>query len=251
MPPLQLTVDTLDDVPEALRDQYTQVDGGKFRLQIDGYEDPTALKSALQKERDAARKAAQQAKAWAELGKSPEEIAELVAAAEKAAEDKAKQGGEWDKLRQQIIDKHTAELVKKDERISALTLSLERRLIEADATAAIAAAKGVPELLLPHVRSRVRVIEEDGEFKVQVVDASGTQRVDGKGQPLSIADLVGEMRSDPIFGRAFDSSVANGGGAGSAGGSGGAGATKGKWTGSESERIAAIRNKFPDLKSAG
>ena len=99
---------------------------------------------------------------------------------------------------------------------------LERRLIDADATAAIAAAKGVPALLLPHVRASVKVIEEDGDFKVQVVDAQGNPRVNGKGEFLSIADLVGEMRQSDVYGRAFEPTGTTGGGA--TGGSGGGGA---------------------------
>ena len=88
-------------------------------------------------------------------------------------------------------------------------------MIDADATAAIAAAKGVPALLLPHVRSAVRVIEEGGDFKVQVVDAAGNPRVNGKGEFLSIADLVGEMRQSDVFGRAFEPTGTTGSGAAS------------------------------------
>lgn len=52
--PLQLVVDSIDSVPEALRDQYKEANG-KFRLDLDGYEDPAGLKTALQKERDNAK----------------------------------------------------------------------------------------------------------------------------------------------------------------------------------------------------
>jgi hypothetical protein len=57
------------------------------------------------------------------------------------------------------------------------------------------------------------VIEEDGDFKVQVVDASGNPRVNGKGEFLSIADLVGEMRQSEVFGRAFEPTGTTGSGA--------------------------------------
>lgn len=48
---LQFEVDSLDSIPEGQRELYAEVDGGKFRLDLDGYEDPTGLKSALEKER--------------------------------------------------------------------------------------------------------------------------------------------------------------------------------------------------------
>ena len=95
--PLQLTVDTLDAVPENLRSLYSEADG-KFRLAVDGLEDTAGLKSALQKEREAARTAEKQSKAWMALGKTPEEIAALIDAQRKAEEDRALKGGEFDKL---------------------------------------------------------------------------------------------------------------------------------------------------------
>ena len=217
---IPMTSDTLEAIPEAQRALYKE-SNGKFVLDVDGYEDPVGLKSALGKERDRANTAEKQAKAWASMGKTPDEITALVQAAAQAETDKLGKSGEWDKLKAQMADQHKAELAKKDGRIGTLTKSLEARLIDADATAAIAAAKGVPALLLPHVRAAVKVIEENGDFKVQVVDAAGNPRVNGKGEFLSIADLVAEMKTDDIFGRAFEPSGTTGSGAANSGASGG------------------------------
>lgn len=221
---LQFSVDKLDQVPEAQRGLYKQDTSGKFVLDLDGYEDPVGLKSALNKERDAAQAAAKQVRAWAALGKTPEEIQALVDTQAQAERDKLTKGGEWDKLKAQMADQHKVEIGRKDERITTLTRSLERRLIDADATSAIAAAKGVPALLLPHVRASVKVIEDGGDFKVQVVDVSGNPRVNSKGEFLSITDLVGEMRQSDVFGRAFEPSGTTGSGA--TGGGSGAGGSK-------------------------
>lgn len=210
--PLPFQVDAIDAIPEAQRALYKE-SNGKFVLDVDGYEDPAGLKSALEKERKAAREAARQASQWQNLGKTPEEIQELLEAQRKAEEDNAAKGGDWDKLKAQMLTQHQQEIAKREEREKKLQSSLERRLIDADATAAIADAKGVPALLLPHVRAAVRVVEEDGEFRVQVVDAHGNPRVDGKGEPLSIKDLVSEMRQSDVFGRAFEPTGTSGGGA--------------------------------------
>ena len=134
--PLQLTVDTLDAVPENLRSLYSEADG-KFRLAVDGLEDTAGLKSALQKEREAARTAEKQAKAWMALGKTPEEIAALVDAQRKAEEDRALKGGEFDKLKAQMNEQHKAELAKKDGAVVAMRAHLERFLVDAQATTAI------------------------------------------------------------------------------------------------------------------
>lgn len=242
---LEFTVDSIDTIPEAQRSLYKQA-GEKYVLDVSGYEDPVGLKSALTKEREAAKTATRQAAQWASLGKTPEEITALVEAQAQAERDKLTKGGEWDKLKAQMADQQKAELGKKDERIGALTKSLERRLVDADATAAIAAAKGVPALLLPHVRAQVKVIEDGGEFRAQVVDAQGNPRVNGKGEFLSIADLVAEMREDAIFGRAFEPSGTAG--SGTQGGSGGnRQPAKGDLGGSKTDRVAALASRFPEL----
>lgn len=216
---LQLVVDDLETVPEPLRANYKEADG-KYRLDLEGYEDPAGLKSALEKERKAAREASKQVTAWQSLGKTPEEIQTLLEAQRKADEASAEKNGEWDKLKAQMLEQHTRERETLEAKAKAKDAAIERHLIDAQATAAIAEAKGVPALLLPHVKASVRVVEEDGEYAVRVVDGKGNPRVNGKGDYLSIADLVGEMRQSDVFGRAFDADGRTGGGAGpsSAGG---------------------------------
>lgn len=222
---LKMTVDSLEAIDETLRDFYEQ-DGDKFKLKVEGIEPVDGLKSALQKERADRAAAEKQAKAWSAVGKTPDEIKELLAAQEKADEDKATRAGEWDKLKAQMNEKHQTELKSREDKIAAMQSTLERHLIDATATAAIAAEKGVPDLLLPHVQRHVRVVDEDGEFAVKVVDARGDPRVDAKGEPLTIADLVKEMKASEIFGRAFEASGNTGSGKQPGSGSGGTGTAK-------------------------
>lgn len=209
--PLPFTVDAIDTIPEAQRSLYKETNG-KFVLDVDGYEDPANLKSALQKERDAAKNATKQAQAWAAIGKTPEEIQQLLEAQAQAERDKLTKGGEWDKLREQMATQHKTELSKKDEAIQAREAALSRHLIDAAAVTALAEAKGSAALLLPHIRAAVKVVEEDGEYVVRVIDKNGP-RVNGKGEFLTIKDLVVEMRQSEEFGRAFDASGTTGGGA--------------------------------------
>lgn len=219
---LKLTLDSLDAVDEPLRGLYEEADG-KFKLRVEGVEDTSGLRSALEKERKAARELAKKVQRWEALGKSDEEIAELLRKAEDAETSEAERKGEWDKLRAQMNEKHEAALKAKDETVGAMRARLNAELVDAKAVAAIAAAKGVPELLLPHVQRHVRV---DDEFNVQVVDAKGDPRVNGKGEPLTIAELVAEMRGSEVFGRAFEGSGHSGSGTPPGSGAGGAGARK-------------------------
>jgi hypothetical protein len=129
--------------------------------------------------------------------------------AQEARQTEAERKGEWDKLRTQMNDKHAQDLKGKDETIGAMKKRLETELIDKTAVSAIAAAKGSPDLLLPHVQRHVKV---DDDFNVVVVNAKGEPRVNGKGEPLSIADLIEEMKTNETFGRAFEGSGHSGSG---------------------------------------
>ena len=243
---LQLTVDKIDTLPEPIRALYKPA-GDKFQLDLDGYQDPTNLKSALEAERLEKRDAVKQAKAWKDLGKTPEEIQELLAAQKQADQDKLTKAGEWDKLRGQMTEQHQTELARREESAKALRGQLERHLVDAAAATALAAAEASPELLMPHVKAKVKVIEENGEFLVRVVDAAGNPRVDGKGEFLSITELVSEMRQNPIYAPCFPK--AQGSNApGSLPGARAGSAAKGKIDGTEAERVAYLQSKFPDLR---
>lgn len=54
--PLPFITDSLESLDENVHSLYIE-ENGRFRLNIEGYEDPNGLKTALQKERDAARDA--------------------------------------------------------------------------------------------------------------------------------------------------------------------------------------------------
>lgn len=209
---LKAVVENLDSVEESHRSLYVQ-DGGKYRLNVEGAVSETeigGLKSALQKERERAKQLEKLAKA-AE-GIDLEEYQTLKTEAESRAQKDAEKKGEWDKLRAQMLEKHQTELKTREEKVGLMRTALESYLVDAGATQELAAAKGVPGLLLPHVKSQVKVIEEDGSFQVRVVNAKGEPRVNGDGQFMTIKDLVSEMRQSEIYARAFEGSGASGSG---------------------------------------
>lgn len=208
---LKLTAEEWKGLSEGLRGLYEEK-GGEYLLSIEGLEDTSGLKSALEKERKARSEYEKAAKRYEGLGKSPEEITELVKAQEEAEKAKLEQKGEWEKLKAQLLENHKKELGTRDEAVQKMRTTLESFLVDAAATEAIATAKGIPQLLLPHVKSAVKVVEEDGKYLVRVVGKDGTPRMNAKGEFLGIKDLVSEMRESDIFARAFDGSGTSGGG---------------------------------------
>lgn len=225
--PVSYAVDSLEGIDESLKSFYVEKDG-KFVLDVEGTDNLTreAVSTATRranKEAETERLKRKELEAkvskWEALGKSDEEIAELIARTSESESKDAEKKGDVERIKQQMLDLHTKELKKRDTAIesannlaAAMRQQLENHLIDANATAAIAANKGVPELLLPHVRKRVKVVEEDGSFKVQVLEPNGEPAYNGKGEPLSISEMVEGMRSSDIFGRAFESSGAMGSG---------------------------------------
>ena len=213
MAKLKSVVASLSEVDEKFHDLYAVSADGKFRLDADGYEDVSGLKTALEAERKAARDLQGRFK-----GIDPEKHAALLKEAEEREVEKAKAAGDFKSLEDKLRADTAKEISAREDRIKALNGSLESHLVDAQATAAIAAAKGSTGLLLPHVKARVKVVEIDGKHVVRVTNEKGEDRSDAKGQPLTIEAYVAEMKASETYGRAFDASTAGGGGMPGAGG---------------------------------
>jgi len=172
---------------------------------------------AIELNRNEALKEAKAAKARlaAFEGIDPEEHKTLKAQAEEAARKKAAAEGDFKSIEEQLKALHATELGARDKTITKLRSALEQRLVDAEATRELAEAKGSAKVLLPHVKARVKVVEsDDGAFSVQVVDERGNQRLaDGQGTPMTLKQLVEELRADSEFARAFEGTGSSGGGA--------------------------------------
>lgn len=238
---LKLTVDSLDSVPENVRDLYKEVDG-KFRLDLDGYEDPAGLKSALQSEREAAKAATKQVNAWKALGKTPEEIQELLQRLETDEDAKLIAAGKMDEVVQKRTERmqteHTRRLQAEAEgrtKAEAKAAKLAERALSSVLRDAAAQAGALPEALDDVVRrgNGLWILNDDGD----VVAMNGDQVVLGKDgkAPLSPKEWAESIRdSAPYFWPATR-------GSGAPGSNGGAQSNAGNFGGSKAERLAAIK----------
>ena len=107
--------------------------------------------------------------------------------------------------------------------------AMESHLIDAAAANELARHSDTPRLLMPHVRAMMKVVKEEGQFVSRIVDpATGTVRI-GKGQgttPMTLSELIDEMRSNPEYAPAFRGTGSSGGGASKSVASGGGGGSK-------------------------
>jgi len=220
MTELQATLPTLDGIDEAIAGFYTEQEDGTFLLSVVGtggfeLENTAALKSALGKERANAAASNKALKAYEGI-----DAIEAREALEKMTEvanfDPDKRVEEAIAAREkQLIKQHDMALSSLKEENSNLVSNLEQNLITSSATKAIAESEGSVDLLLPHVLNQTRMRRtENGSFIAEVVDNTGNPRIgDTQGNPMTIPQLVDEMKSSDSFARAFNSSGATGSGA--------------------------------------
>lgn len=232
-----------EDVPEALLEHYKEQSDGRWMLQGEGIEDVTNLKTALSTEREDRKKAETTVKAFEKAGitdpkaaadalKRIEELGDLdpEKEAEKIASTKFKV------LQDQLVAKHAEELAAKESEVSDTVSQIEELMIRADGASAIAGEKGSIELLMPIIKSSTRLVRDNGKFAVEVVDSAGNARIgNSAGAPMTIPELVAELKTNDTYGRAFDASGTSG--SGGPGDKGGGTLPKGKVSSSDQDGL--------------
>lgn len=212
------TVDeeTLARAPEAYRGAYEKGDDGKYAIAPafkPFIESITGLGTALKAERGVTKTL-----------KGTKDISEALKETfgfDKIEDVKAK----WDeyaaaaaagskidpaKIKADIQATFDKDMSKKDQQLADMQSSLERYMVKGSATSALAAAKGNTVLLEPHILARTKVVADNGEYVVRVLDASGDYRGNGRGGFMTVEDLVAEMKSDTVFAAAFESDAPRG-----------------------------------------
>jgi len=221
---LKMLVEKIDDVEEANRPLYVEKDG-KFRLDVDGYEDIAPLKAQLTRvnRENASRRVA--VERFEKLGKTADELEEILAQFDEMREkiEAGHKPEDLDLIRKQAAETATKEAAKaiKKAQDEATTAAQERDAIrtqyERSATntavlAAITEHKGNLKLLEHRVLHYVRPKQEDGRLRLRVVDDNGEERFNSKGEPMTPSELVAEMAQQDEFAGAFAGSGNSGGG---------------------------------------
>lgn len=203
--------ETPDVIPKEFQPLYAKGEDGKLRIHaaLAKKLDVSGLQGALKKEREANREAAKALGAYKALG-TPEEIQAKVDAARDAGDEAGAK--RWEKMKAELVAGHEKEKSTLAKERDELRGSLDRYLVDSEATSALAELKGSPKLLLPHVRTHVKVMKEGDGYVARVVDKDGDPRVNSQGLPLTIKDLVGEMKKSPDYAMAFEASGNSGGG---------------------------------------
>lgn len=117
------------------------------------------------------------------------QLADLAAARQAAEEEDSIRKGDFEKVRARLLEDQTKTVSAKDAEIAKLRAALEKHTLEASLVRALAEHGGDPELLLPHMAARLKLVEKDGTYETVVFDRDGTELL-GKG----VTDLVVEYQ---------------------------------------------------------
>lgn len=220
----RIVADSQNDLPEGLR-AAAKSDGGKFIVESlpDGWglEDVTGMKATLSVERTQ-RKAAEKSLAAFE---GIDDAAGAREAYLQMRAGKLKTSKEFEDFRTQYESKSTSEHAKKDQKYAVAMEQLRKVMVEGAALQAIAEAGGNPRLLMPILRSAIKAEpDEDGKFSVTITDEQGKELIssaEGSTRPMTIPELVQQLRTQPDMKAAFAGSGTGGSGSShAAGGSG-------------------------------
>jgi hypothetical protein len=113
-------------------------------------------------------------------------------------------GADPKKIEEGVLKTMTPKLDAANKRGDALHTQLKNVLVNGDSIRALTGETDQPELVLPFITTQVKVVEQDGNFQVHVVDENGETRFSGT-QPMTIKQLVAEMKTNAKYARLFNS----------------------------------------------
>jgi len=226
---LKVILDNLDGLSDDIKKEYKAGTGdlaGKFLLDVTSVSDfalenVKGLKTALSSERTSRETLERQVAAFKDIDpdKARDAIKKVGEMKDWKPDDKVRE--QMEAIKTQLLEKHKGEIADKDSTVASLTKQLEKNMITATATQAIAGLRGSTELLLPHVERSTRMRQtDDGQFVVEVVGSDGNPRISpasGSTAPMTIDELVAEMKNNDTFAPAFAGSGASGSGSSGSG----------------------------------
>lgn len=225
--------DNLESVPEALRPFYVERDGKAVIDLEGGWEDVGGLKSALGRHKTEVANLKARTKRFEDLGiTDPDQLSNDLAELERLRQiDPKSEAGRIAEERiksvaDQLKASHAKELGKVTDTATRYRARLESHLVDNAAITALNEHRGNVRLLLPHVKANTRVVEDGGDFRLEVIDAAGNPRIGRKGEAMTVSELVESMRADDTFAAAFAADNRQGSGhppSGSGGGRTGSG----------------------------
>ena len=227
---LKAQLESLDGLPEALHEYYEEKDGA-FVLGVEGMLTEADLDTkigGLVKNRDTLLSEVKKLKEkYRDI--DPVKHAELVAKEEELENEKLKSKGDWEAKEKQLAEKFEKERGDWTADREVMAGTINELMVKNVAMSELGLAKVIPNrthLIMPWIERMVRVVRgDDGKYSTEIINqTTGDVRISpksGSTSPMSIAELVEEMKNSEEYGVCFESDGATGSGATGAGGKGG------------------------------
>ena len=206
---LKLTKEEFDQLDESKQSLYGESDNG-YALQVDGVEDTGALKRAKDHEKQLRQEAEKQRKELeSQLAVMESKIADIE-------HDKLKGSGDIDAIMESAkqakldADKRIADMESEFKQKEQALVERNRESFlgaKVSELAAELAKDGHSDVIIPHLRSKLSVIEDNGQDKLVVLGS------DGKPSHLTLDDFKTEFMSNAAFAPVLRGSQASGSGA--------------------------------------
>lgn len=160
------------------------------------------------------KKIQEQYKVYEELGIDPESYKAMIAAEEERKKKEMSIEERFQAEKAEMAGKHNRQVEELSTILESKNKAIEAYLIDGEATRAISALDGVPELLLPVVKSKLKVFEEGGKHFVRVLGDNNEPRIGSSdGSYMTIQQYVQELKDTTTYSPAFKPSGASGAGA--------------------------------------
>jgi len=209
---LKYLLESLEGLADGVKAEYKKGEDGKFYLDVQGVDDHPdvgALKRAKQHEVKARNEAEAKLKELTEKLTTMTEERDGILRGAIPKNDVEKLESSW----KEKLSKREKEL---QDSIDQLTGQLSETLVDSVARDMATKISKAPDLILPHIKNRLKMDTENGKAVTRVLDK------DGKVSALTVEELKKEIVANPAYSSVIIGSKATGGGAG--GGQGGSGA---------------------------
>jgi hypothetical protein len=244
-----VTREELSALPEPIQQEYVE-NNGKYILSVApvgglDLQDVTGLRTALEQERQNVKALNALKAKFGDMDPDAAREAMTIAEQFKSGKLDDKQKAVLDARLKEVTEKHNGELSKQQARTQKLASLLQREMVESRAATLLAEKElgGNPTLLMPHILREAKVVEDGDDFRVSVIDpVTGHERISTSkeymGKPMSLKELLVDMRNRQALMAAFHAPDASGTGSRQNAGVGG---TRGAHTISAAEAKDPVR----------
>lgn len=136
-------------------------------------------------------------KEWEELNVDPTTVKQLLDTQREAEIKKAEEEGRYQENVERIRKETGEQIERYKGEVETMKSKLERQIKAKEIASVIAQEDGVEMILEPHIANRVKLVELDDKYDLQVLADDGTPLLDDKGKPVPLNKFVAGLKEHP------------------------------------------------------